>query len=164
MALKQDIALLRTIPVFAALGREPLRLIAFSAENRQYPAGTVLFRRGEASAAGYVVMSGLVELDAGDGAKPESAATGTLIGELALMIDTERPATATVREAASMLRIPRATFHRVLEEFPETAAAVRDLLATRARVLSARLSGVRFDLLAIERVEAERLEKAKGRA
>jgi CRP-like cAMP-binding protein len=154
--LKQDIAVLRKIPVFAALGKDPLRLVAFSAETRIVRAGDVLFRRGEPSDGGFVVTSGMVELDPGDGRPIAEAGPGTLVGELALVIDTDRPVTATVRETGSILRIPRNVFHRVLEEFPETAKSIRELLLARAGKLSSRLSGIRDDLLAIERADQKR--------
>jgi CRP-like cAMP-binding protein len=157
VALKHDIAILETIPFFAALGLEPLRLVAFSAETRKFRDGDVLFRKGDASDGGYVVMSGMVVLQGeGDNQPATIAGPGTLIGELALIIDTERPATATVRDTASVLRIPRNTFHRVLEEFPETAETIRALMVEQAQATATRLAGVRYDLLAIDRAEAKR--------
>ncbi len=50
---------------------------------------------------------------------------------MALLIDTERPATAIVTEAAQLLKISRRVFRRVLEEYPEAAEALRELISRR---------------------------------
>ena len=155
MALKETIAVLGQIPFFAALGPEPLRLVAFSAESLVLREGEVLFRKGETSDAGYVVMSGIVVLRGESEDEPATlAGSGTLLGEIALIVDTVRPATATVRDAANVLRIPRIMVHRVLEEFPETPAAIRRLMLKRVDATSAGLAGIRYDLIAIDREEA----------
>jgi CRP-like cAMP-binding protein len=161
VALNQDIETLRKVPLFSVLDREALRLVAFSAESRVCRAGDVVFRRGETSDAGYVVMSGTVALDAADNGAPTPylAKPGMLIGELALIIDTVRPATAIVREPASLLRIPRATFRRMLEEFPDAAGPIRDLLAARATAMASQLGRIRRDLQALDEANPLSLEK-----
>ena len=62
-ARSNDIETLSSVPLFAAFEREALRLVAFSAESRIYRAGDVVFRKGEPSDGGYVVMSGTVALE-----------------------------------------------------------------------------------------------------
>src|SRR6478736_6842976 len=121
MALNNDIETLSKVPLFAAFDREALRLVAFSAESRIFRAGDVVFRKGEPSDGGYVVMSGMVALDAADDGSPTShlAGPGSLIGEIALIIDTERPATAIVREPATLMKVTRRVFRKVLEEYPD---------------------------------------------
>ncbi|MHB2168331.1 cyclic nucleotide-binding domain-containing protein [Alsobacter sp. R-9] len=152
MALKRDIAILQTVPLFAAMDEDALRLIAFSAENRVYRAGDLLFRRGDMSDGGYVVTSGAVALDEADDGSPAPmvATTGTLIGELALIVDTQRPATAIVREPCSVLKISRHVFRRVLEEFPEVAASVQAHCLARLEAMTGDLGGVRRQLLALD--------------
>lgn len=130
MALAQDIAILESVPLFRQLDRDALRLIAFAAEARSGQPGEVLFRRGETSDAGYVVMSGAVTVESAAGDR-SIAPRGTLIGEMALLIDTERPVTAIVTEAAQLLKISRGVFRRVLEEYPEAADALRELISRR---------------------------------
>jgi CRP-like cAMP-binding protein len=130
VALAQDIAVLESVPLFRQLDRDALRLIAFAAEARSGQPGELLFVRGEISDAGYVVMSGSVVVEGAAGDR-SIASRGTLIGEMALLIDTERPVTATVKEAGQLLKISRGVFRRVLEEYPEAADALRDLIARR---------------------------------
>ncbi|WP_460449847.1 cyclic nucleotide-binding domain-containing protein [Alsobacter sp. SYSU BS001988] len=150
MALKRDIAVLHGLPLFGLLEDEALRLIAFAAEARIYAPGDLLFRAGEAADCGYVVTSGRIALDAGDGREAVVVGPGTLLGELALIVETERPATAVVRESASVLRVTRNVFRRVMEEFPGSAARLHDAIVERSQQTAHRLEGIRRQLAAID--------------
>lgn len=150
MGLEDDIAKLSRIPTLAGLEPEALRLIAFSAETRLLRAGDILFRKDEPSNGGFAVLSGSIALDASDdpgsGAARIVRAPG-MIGETALLTQTVRPATAIAREPASVLRISRPLFHRVLGEFPASAAALRHSLGARLRQFTAELTAMSKSVL-----------------
>lgn len=133
MGLEDDVGKLARTATFAALEPDALRLVAFSAETRILRAGDILFRRGEPSNGGFVVLSGSIALDASDSGAPTARIVRppALIGELALLTETERPATAIAREPSSVLRISRQLFHRVLNEFPTSAQRLRRSLGAR---------------------------------
>ncbi len=128
MTLEQDIRRLAAIPMLALLGTEALRLIAFSAETRLFRAGDMLFRRGEAADGGFVVMIGSLLVE-GPGDAMQIVSAGALVGERALIVEMARPATATAREAVTVLKITRRLFYRVLSEFPDRAPPIRAALA-----------------------------------
>ena len=132
MALQDDVRDLASIPTLRDLGPDALRLIAFSGETRILRAGDVLFRRGEMSDGGFVVLSGAVTLETGRG-QPT--------------VDTVRPATATAREPSSVLRISRALFRRVLGEYPHGASRLRQTLASRLVALQGDLDALRLMVL-----------------
>jgi CRP-like cAMP-binding protein len=148
MALDQDAQLLRAVPLLSNFEAEALRILVFSADRRVFPAGATLFRKGERSDGGHLLLSGTVTLDAGDGAPAERFGAGALVGETALFTETLRPATATMAEKGETLRISRVLMRRVLNEYPDTARVVR-------RVLGERLAAARDTLTAIERRLAE---------
>jgi CRP-like cAMP-binding protein len=133
MGREDDIGKLAANPAFAAIEPEALRLIAFSAETRILHAGDVLFRRDEISNDGFVVLTGSIALDAsGQGATTARIVRPPgLIGELALVTQTRRPATAIAREPSTILRISRQLFHRVLLDFPGSAELLRQSLGAR---------------------------------
>lgn len=145
MGLEDDAARLLANPTLAALEPGALRLIAFSAETRILRAGDVLFRKDEVSNGGYLVLSGSIALDASDqgAASARIVRPPALIGELALLTETVRPATAIAREPSSVLRISRQLFHRVLSEFPASAAHLRDSLAAKLTAFTGELEAVR---------------------
>ena len=50
---------------------------------------------------------------------------GTLIGEMALISETMNAATAVATENTEVLKISRALFHRMLNEYPERAVLLQ---------------------------------------
>jgi CRP-like cAMP-binding protein len=57
---------------------------------------------------------------------------GALIGELALIAETKRPATATANEESTVIRISRSLFLKMLEGYPHAAQILREQIAARA--------------------------------
>ncbi len=152
MALDDDIAVLTAVPTLSLLERDALRLIAFAAQTRILLAGDVLFRKGDAADGGYVVTGGSIALDARDDGSPAAyvATQGTLIGEIALIIETTRAATAIAREPSSVMKLSRELMLRVLTEFPAAAVALHAEIAARVSGLAYELSQVREAFLAID--------------
>ena len=88
------------------------------------------------------MLSGAIARDPGAGAATLVRAP-TLLGESALVTETTRRATATAREPPSALRISRALFHRVLAEYPDSAARLHGILTERLVGLADALEGLR---------------------
>src|SRR3984893_17584902 len=105
MSIEDDIAHFERVPTLAVLGREALRILAIGAENRYVHDGVALFKEGESADAAYVVQEGSFELAMPGVAEPSIAGVGVLIGELALITETKRSATATAREPSTVIRI-----------------------------------------------------------
>ncbi|MGH6868490.1 MAG: cyclic nucleotide-binding domain-containing protein [Methylocella sp.] len=152
MGLEDDIGKLARIPAFAGIEPEALRLIAFSAETRILRAGDVLFRRDEISNDGFVVLAGSIAMDAsGDGAVTARIVRPPgLIGDLALLTETRRPATAIAREPSTVLRISRLLFRRALQEFPDSAERLRQSLRASLLQFTGDLGAVRRNSLTPE--------------
>jgi CRP-like cAMP-binding protein len=132
MSIEDDVALLDRIPTLRVLGIASLRMLAIGSDIRDFERGDMLFERGDVADAGFVVQRGAFRLDSVDGHGHEVVAgPGTLIGELALIVDTRRPATATALERSSVIRVARSLFQRVLESDPAAARRLRDELAGR---------------------------------
>ena len=134
MSLERDITLLARIPLFSELSTEQLRLLAFSAVRLNLSPGQVLFREGTLAGSGYVVVFGALELSVGHGGRREVLTTceqGSLIGELALFVETKRPATATAIVSSEVLDIDRKLVTRMLNEYPHVATRLRRTLANR---------------------------------
>ena len=140
MALQDDVRNLMSLAPFRDLDPEAVRLIAFSAETRILRTGDTLFRRGDASDGGFVVLSGLIGL--ASGGTETLVRPPALLGELALVAETLRPATAIARDPTSVLKVPRALYRRILAEYPESAARVRANTAARLFALRGELDGL----------------------
>jgi CRP-like cAMP-binding protein len=134
MSIDDDVALLEQVPTMRLLGDSSLRMLAIGSEQRDFNTGDVLFRAGDDADAGYVVQRGSFRVEE---AGAEIVATpGALIGELALIVAMNRPSSAIALERASVIRVARSLFQRVLESDPAAARRLRDELAMRTSQLA----------------------------
>ncbi|KAF0231913.1 MAG: cyclic nucleotide-binding [Beijerinckiaceae bacterium] len=142
MRLDDVIEILKSIPLFKPVDPEALRLLAFSSVRRQLRPGDILFRRGEVSDGGFLVISGEIVLDPADDGSPSTHVfgPGTLIGQLALFAPVERSATAIARDAAVVLVFSRDLMLKVLDAHPESAAVLRTTLAGQVRAFAGQVS------------------------
>lgn len=144
MGIEDDIAFFERVPTLRMLGRTALRILAIGAESRYVHDGEVLFNAGDASDCGFVIQEGTFSLETKTTAGNEVVVgPGTLLGELALIAETKRPATATAREPSTVIRISRSLFLRMLEGYPEAAQLLRDQLAARIAQASGDIDNVR---------------------
>ncbi len=131
MSIEDDVALLARVPALNLLGMAALQVLAIGAEQRNYKVGDTLFRVGDIADAGFVVQRGSFKVSAEGFQRETVAGPGTLIGELALLVEMPRPATAIALESSSVVRLSRSLYQRVLESHPDAARRVRDDLAAR---------------------------------
>lgn len=108
------------------------------------PSGHVIFREGDPGDKAYILRSGVVEiLCEVDGKDVQIAVVerGAIIGEMALIDDEPRMATARVLEDASMTAIPAHLFKRRLKRLEDTDPVMRrllDVFVDRIRVMTKR--------------------------
>lgn len=156
MSIEDDIAFLERVPTLALIGREALRVIAISVEHFSVGRGQALFREGDAADCAYVVQSGTFAISREDSElarRPgQTVRVGptALLGEMALLTDTRRPASAVALEESEVLRIPRTVFLRTLESYPEAARRLTKQLSAQITATLAELDKVRQRLEAID--------------
>lgn len=120
--------------MFEDLSSEQLRLLAFGAERLTVARGRELYREGQNAECGFVVAAGEIHLyrETPRGRVVVRPVTpGMLLGELALVTRTTRLTGAVAAEDSQVIRINRSLFLRMLEEYPETAAALHAKLTAR---------------------------------
>ncbi len=102
--------------------------------GREFRAGDVLFREGERGEEMYVIQSGLVQVVKRVGADERPLATlgrGEFVGEMAILNDKPRTATAVVLEDAKCLVIGAATLENMISSNTEIALRLVKKLARR---------------------------------
>jgi CRP-like cAMP-binding protein len=159
MSLDRDIAMLSRIPLFAELTTEQLRLLAFSAVRLELSPGQVLFRENAVAQSGYIVAFGGIELSVGDGTGKRVLTTceaGSLIGEMALFIETVRPATATAIVSSEVLEVDRKLVRRMLNEYPHVALRLRATMVERLQATVSELTRIRDQLQNVGKSPARR--------
>jgi CRP-like cAMP-binding protein len=148
MTIEDDIAFFERVPTLSVLGRPALRILAIGAESRYVHGGEVLFYAGDAADCGYLIQEGSFSLkvDDPDDRKGVTAGPGTLLGELALLVEAERPATATALEPSTVVRISRSLFLKMLEGYPDVAQRMRDSMSERVDAWTRELVNVKTAL------------------
>jgi len=159
MSLAQDIAILKQIPMLSDFSEDQLRLLAFSAESMDYNRGQRLFDQDDRADGGLVITSGTVSLQTRgkDGYEEiERVGQGTLLGETALLAENKRPCRAEALEGVRIIRIRRALFKRMIQEYPELAQRLFDLHAARYRHTVEALRPIGEKMAELEQLNAER--------
>ena len=145
MALDDHIRILAGVGLFAGFTPDQLRLLAFGAEAMSLPAGRKLYREEDDADSAYIVVRGKVRLfreNEGEPVEVGTAEPGATLGEMALIADTRRLTSAEAATDAEVLRINRSMFRRILEEYPETAEALRDRVIEDLQALIRRIEEV----------------------
>ena len=107
-------------------------------EAKSVTAGWYVFKAGDPGNCMYVVMEGEVEIL--DGATSlEVVGPGSIFGELALIDDEPRSATAMAKTDARLVEVDRRRFEFMVTETPFFALAVMKVVADRLRRTSARI-------------------------
>ncbi|MHC5306131.1 Crp/Fnr family transcriptional regulator [Bartonella sp. LJL80] len=138
MAIDDDIAMLQQLDFFHAMTQEQLRLLVFGAQRIHIGRSKPLFREGDIADCAYVVLSGSINLYRQQGQNErliDTVTRGTLLSELAMVTEIYRPMSAIAAMESFVLQISRATFARLMEEFPEIAHHIYDYVSGRMQEL-----------------------------
>jgi len=142
MSIKEEVDLLRRIPLFANVEPSKLKLLAFTSERIAFEAGHILFNQGDAGDAAYIVIEGEAEVLVNGPVGPIQVAVlgrNAIVGEIAILCDVPRTATIRARERLVCLRISKELFLRLINEFPQIAVAVVRELAHRIEMDNVKL-------------------------
>ncbi len=102
-----------------------------------FDAGQVIFKEGDAGDVMYAVVEGEVEISRG-GVAIERLGEGGVFGELALVDDSTRGATATAAVSSRLARVDRKQFTFLVHEHPTFALQVMSTMANRLRAANER--------------------------
>lgn len=106
----------------------------FTRFGREYLAGEVLFREGEKGEEMFVIQAGVVQILKRVGEEERPLATlgrGEFVGEMAILNDRPRTATAVVLEDARCLVIDAETLEQMISNSSEIAVRLVKKLARR---------------------------------
>jgi CRP-like cAMP-binding protein len=149
MILKEEVELLRRVPLFAGVEPSKLKLLAFTSDRMSFEAGQTLFEQGDPGDAAYVVLNGSAEVlvnRAGSQIKVADLEKNAIVGEIAILCDVPRTATVRAQDRLETLRISKDQFLRLLAEFPDMAIEIMRVLADRLGRTTAELSEARAQL------------------
>ncbi len=132
-----EVALLRSMPLFAPLPPPTLESLARALEPVSLPAGVDVIRQGDEGHQFYVIADGEVEI-VRDGRKVAGTlGRGEALGEIALIYDVPRTATVTTRRETQLYSLDREPFLRAVTGHPTLERSTRDLADARLDALRA---------------------------
>ena len=128
---------LESSKVFGRLKPDQLKILRDIAQERTFEAGREIFKEGEAGDGVYVVKEGLVELSGmlSDNARHvfSQAEAGDIFGEMAVLEDKPRSASAVAREKTSTYFFAREDMLKLVERSPALSLLFLQELSHRLR-------------------------------
>ncbi len=106
-----------------------------ASDFESHPEGTVIFEEGQPGDRMYYVVAGAVNVLVG-GRIVYVVKTGEILGEMALIDDKPRSATAMAATACRLIGIDRQRFVKLVQETPQFALQVLRTMAERLRQMN----------------------------
>lgn len=141
MAVEGLVTPLLRAPIFQGLPPLILARIARIAERIVYKPGDIIIRDGEPGDAAILLVSGeavRIEAPVPEGGG-ELVAAGSLVGEMAMLVETEHSSTVVARSQVRALRIPATALNVLMEQDLTLAEHFIDKLTGRLSLLAAEL-------------------------
>jgi len=110
-----------------------LEIFENSGDLLKFPAGTTIFEEGKEGYLMFVVIEGKIRLSLRNEFLGEES-PGGIVGEMALLNSDERSATATAMTDCLLVPIDRHSFKLMIQNFPDFALHVMNVLADRLRL------------------------------
>ena len=110
-------------PLFYGLGEDELKVVAGHVDYSKIEAGGILFREGDRGDSVCFVLEGTVDIikesSPGGEVVLTSLPKGRSIGEMSVIDNFPRSATAKARTETSLLTLTQKTFDQILKNHPE---------------------------------------------
>ncbi len=143
-------SLLKSVPLFGSMGKSELRELVRIMHKRSYGPEETVFYEGEPGVGMYIVQEGTVAIYKGDSAqKSEQLAElkrGEFFGELALLDESPRSASAVAVESCRILALFRADLLELVNRKPRLG---NKLLFELAHLIGERLKYTNEELQAV---------------
>jgi CRP/FNR family cyclic AMP-dependent transcriptional regulator len=124
-------AVIASVPLFESLSKRHVKKVAGLTTTVEYGAGDTVIQEGEPGDAFYVTVSGQAKVLTG-GKTLHRLIPGDHFGEISLLDGRPRSASVVAETPLSLLRVPRASFLRLVRDDADLARA---LLASLARMV-----------------------------
>ena len=130
----KKLELLKRTPLLSNLGRKEIEEVGRLVDEIDVPAGKVLMREGHSGSEFFVLVNGSVGIEQG-GKRIRTLEPGDFFGEIALLSEAPRSATATSDGPATLLVLGHREFHSLMDQYPSIRTCVLEALAQRILAL-----------------------------
>ncbi len=130
MFLNRD--LIKSVPMFRNASDAFVREVALELRPLVLMPGDYAVHAGDRGRAMFFVTRGELEVLSADGQTVlRTLSEGDFFGEISLLFGETRTASVRAMEYCDLYRLDRQLFERIIERYPEVAAEIRDVAATR---------------------------------
>ena len=145
-----DLSMLKVVPILDGLSRDELREFERIVHHRHYKADENIFWEGEPGVGIYIIQEGAVRIykTLPDGSDKELAVlkNGDFFGEMALLDESPRSASAVAMETSHILGLFRPEFFDILERKPklglEVTTKLAQMIGNRLRITNTELQSL----------------------
>ncbi|MBI4790722.1 MAG: cyclic nucleotide-binding domain-containing protein [Chloroflexi bacterium] len=137
-----SIEFLRQLPLFSGMNEHDLNWLLENSEEKRVAAGEVLMEEGSPGDALYIVLEGEFEFTKRSGQQQVTLAmrgAGEMIGEMSLLDQAPRTATARATRASRLVMIHQDAFRQLLSTSPAATLAILHTVTSRLRNTEAML-------------------------
>jgi CRP-like cAMP-binding protein len=146
--------LLLEVPIFSQLTSRELRQVSSIVHRRQYAAGECIFTQGDPGLGMYVIEDGKVEIifrdDAGAEKKLAVLSDGDFFGDLSLLDESPRSATAIAKTESKIIGFFRPDLIDLLSRSPKLGTKILfklgEVIGTRLRVTNEQVGKLNAEL------------------
>jgi CRP/FNR family transcriptional regulator, cyclic AMP receptor protein len=128
---------LAQVPLFHDLSKHELQVLSVNCREREYPTGAPLLKQGETGIGLFILTAGKAQISQqGPDGNIRDLGTferGAVLGEMSLLDDLPRTATAIAIEPTRALVIPVWDFRAAIREQPEIAIKLLAIMSRRLR-------------------------------
>ena len=137
MALEENKAFLRRVPLLSGLNEQQIESLAAGSARRNFPKGRTIVSEGEPSQSLYILLSGRAKVQRSDSEGKEVIlavlGSGDFFGEMSLIDEAPRSASVITLESCDFMSIAKENFKAMLLQSNDMCMAVMRGLVRRLR-------------------------------
>jgi len=135
--MEDNLSFLKVVPIFSDINENALQLILAKSRSLNFRKGSILMTEGETGESLYLILSGKVKIFVSDENGSELTlfieGPGSYIGEISLLDDAPRTASAITLEKTEVISISKSAFIEVITQNPEIAFNIIKALTQKLR-------------------------------
>lgn len=133
------VSIINQVPLFRDLTPQSVELLSQKITLEYYPANRQIFKQGEQGEAMYIIKKGQVRIYQGDDDKPydqtilATLSDGSFFGEMALVNEEERIASAKTLSESEIFILKKDDFYTLINENPHLAEQISSEFISRIK-------------------------------
>jgi hypothetical protein len=124
-------SVIERVPFLKTASRELLEDIMLALDHRVYVPGERIFRAGDKGDCLFMIHAGVVDIQTADGKHIAALKEGAVFGEVALISDSPRSATARSNTYCDLYALPKENFFRIVDAYPQFKADLEKIMRER---------------------------------